>query len=263
MRSAVHAGLPQPGPGRAGRRRHRPSWPGSGRAAGAVAHEVRRSLTERSGTPVPPGAWQLLDDPAPPGTWPRTCRGVLATAGRAALAPAAGAAGRRHALPDPAAGRLRAGAGLGRAGPRSRWPGAPSSTMAPSNDRTARRLRAAAHAERVHLAEVVGVMDPPGRPAWCIPARGASASCGSPPRRGSSTPSAGCSAGPAPRAGTLTDPASTHTLADRRGLAPCRGPSTSPSCTRPAWWAAGDTGTRSCTTRRRSGRSWLPGADQQ
>jgi hypothetical protein len=29
-----------------------------------VAHEVRRSLTERYGAPLPPGAWQLLDDPA-------------------------------------------------------------------------------------------------------------------------------------------------------------------------------------------------------
>jgi DNA-binding transcriptional ArsR family regulator len=29
-----------------------------------VAQEIRRSLTERAGAPVPPGGWELLDDPA-------------------------------------------------------------------------------------------------------------------------------------------------------------------------------------------------------
>jgi DNA-binding transcriptional ArsR family regulator len=29
-----------------------------------VAEEIRRSLTERAGAPVPPGGWELLDDPA-------------------------------------------------------------------------------------------------------------------------------------------------------------------------------------------------------
>ena len=97
-----------------------------------VAHEVRRSLTERSGAPVPPGAWRLLDDPA---ATRDLVADLLAQSWEllvaAALAAAARVPGHGRGLPDSDPGRLRAGAGPRRPASRGRaGPAMPSSSRA-------------------------------------------------------------------------------------------------------------------------------------
>ena len=149
-------GLPQPGPGRA----RSPTSPAELARVRAtppeqVAHEVRRSLTERFGAPVPPGAWQLLDDPAATRDlvadlleqcwqllvephWPRL-RDLLE----------ADVAFRTQTLADYGLERV-----LGDLHPRVRWTGRALVIQGFEPGRCQlERSRAAAHAQRVRLAE--------------------------------------------------------------------------------------------------------------
>ena len=187
-----------------------------------VAHEVRRSLTERSGAPVPPGAWQLLDDPAATRDlvadlleqcwqllvaphWPRL-REFLDT----------DVAFRTQTLADYGLERV-----LADLHPRARWTGRALVIQGFEPGRCLLNGAGLLLMPSVFLwPSLAPVIDPPARPALAYPARGI-AELWQPAR----TPQSDALARLLGRTRaalleSLAEPASTHTLARRHGLAP-------------------------------------------
>ena len=187
-----------------------------------VAHEVRRSLTERSGAPVPPAAWQLLDDPvatrdvvadlleqswellvAP--HWPRL-REFLDT----------DVAFRTQTLADYGLERV-----LADLHPRARWTGRALVIQGFGQSRCLLNGAGLLLMPSVFLwPSLAPVTDPPARPALAYPARGI-AELWQPAR----TPQSDALARLLGRTRaalleSLAEPASTHTLARRHDLAP-------------------------------------------
>lgn len=188
---------------------------------GQVALEVRRSLTERSGEPVPEAAWRLLDDPvatrdaladllercwqllvAP--HWPRL-RDLLQADVRH----------RTQTLGDYGLERV-----LTDLHPRARWSGGAIVIDRPA----AERYQLAGAGLRLMPSvfgwpDLAAVVDPPARPALVYPARGI-AELWQPARTGHSDALAALLGRTrAALLESLAEPASTHTLARRHGLA--------------------------------------------
>jgi DNA-binding transcriptional ArsR family regulator len=187
-----------------------------------VAHEVRRSLTERYGAPVPPGAWQLLDDPA---SIRDLAAGLLEQCWQLLVEPhwprlrdriEADVAYRTRMLADYGLERV-----LGELHPRVRWTGR---ALVIKGMEPARRHLDGAGLMLMPSAfawpSLAAVIDPPSRPALVFPARGI-AELWQPTR----TPQSDALARLLGRTRaalleSLAEPASTHTLARRHGLAP-------------------------------------------
>ncbi len=186
-----------------------------------VADEVRRSLTERNGAPVPPGAWQLLDDPA--ATRDRVAD-LLAQCWQLLVEPhwprlrdriEADVAFRTRTLADYGLERM-----LGDLHPRVRWTGR---SLVISGMGTARRHLGGAGLLLIPSAfgwpSLAPVIDPPSRPALAYPARGI-AELWQPARTAQSDALARLLGRTrAALLESLAEPASTHTLARRHELA--------------------------------------------
>jgi DNA-binding transcriptional ArsR family regulator len=187
-----------------------------------VAHEVRRSLTERYGAPVPPGAWQLLEDPA---ATRDLVADLLAQSWELLVEPhwprlrdriEADVAFRTRMLADYGLERM-----LGDLHPRVRWTG--RALVIKGMDPARRHLDGAGlmlMPSAFAWPSLAAVIDPPSRPALVYPARGI-AELWQPAR----TPQSDALARLLGRTRaalleSLAEPASTHTLARRHGLAP-------------------------------------------
>jgi DNA-binding transcriptional ArsR family regulator len=187
-----------------------------------VAHEVRMSLTVRGSEPVPDAAWQLLDDPlttraliadrleecwelliAP--HWPRL-RDLL-QADVLYRTRALGDYGLEHVLAD--------------LHPRVRWTG--RSLVVPASEPARRRLTGSGlllMPSAFIWPSMALIVDPPAHPALVYPARGIAELWQ--PTRTSRSQALGRLLGRnrASLLESLAEPASTHTLAARHGLAP-------------------------------------------
>jgi len=186
-----------------------------------VAAEVRRSLTERYGAPVPPGAWQLLEDPA--ATLERVAD-LLAQCWQLLVEPhwprlrdriEADVAFRTRTLADYGLERM-----LGDLHPQVRWTGR---SLVISGMGTARRHLGGAGLLLIPSAfgwpSLAPVIDPPSRPALAYPARGI-AELWQPARTAQSDALARLLGRTrAALLESLAEPASTHTLARRHELA--------------------------------------------
>jgi DNA-binding transcriptional ArsR family regulator len=187
-----------------------------------VAHEIRRSLTERYGAPVPPGAWQLLADPA---ATRDLVADLLAQCWQLLVEPhwprlrdriEADVAFRTRMLADYGLERM-----LGDLHPRVRWTG--RALVIKGMDPARRHLDGAGlmlMPSAFAWPSLAAVIDPPSRPALVYPARGI-AELWQPAR----TPQSDALARLLGRTraallASLAEPASTHTLARRHGLAP-------------------------------------------
>jgi DNA-binding transcriptional ArsR family regulator len=186
-----------------------------------VAHEVRRSLTERYGTPVPPGGWDLLDDPA---ATRDLIADLLEQCWRLLVEPhwprlrdriEADVTFRTRTLADYGLERM-----LGDLHPRVRWTGR---ALVIKGMEPARRHLGGAGLLLMPSAfgwpSLAAVIDPPSRPALAYPARGI-AELWQPAR----TPQSDALARLLGRTRaalleSLAEPASTHTLARRHELA--------------------------------------------
>jgi DNA-binding transcriptional ArsR family regulator len=187
-----------------------------------VAHEVRRSLTERSGAPLPAAAWQLLDDPA-------ATRALLADllerCWQLLIAPHwlrlhdlldADLAFRAQTLADHGLERV-----LGDLHPRVRWTGqAMIIDEAPAGRCQLRGTGLLLMPSAFAWPGVAAVTDPPALPALIYPARGI-AELWQP----AATPRSAALARLLGRTRaalleSLAEPASTHILASRHELAP-------------------------------------------
>jgi DNA-binding transcriptional ArsR family regulator len=187
-----------------------------------VAHEVRRSLTERSGAPLPEAAWRLLDDPAATRAlladlleqcwqlliaphWPRL-RDFLDT----------DLAFRTQTLADYGLERV-----LSDLHPQARWTGrAMVIDQAPAARCQLRGSGLVLMPSVFVWPSLIAVVDPPAPPALVYPARGI-AELWQPAR----TPHSDALARLLGRTRaalleSLAEPTSTHTLASRHGLAP-------------------------------------------
>ncbi|HUY52510.1 MAG TPA: DUF5937 family protein [Streptosporangiaceae bacterium] len=186
-----------------------------------VAHEIERSLTQRSGAAVPPDAWRLLDDPA-------ASRGLLADlleqCWRLLIAPHWPRL--RELLDADVAFRTQtlAGYGLERVladlHPRAHWTGR---AIVIDGFEPGRCLLSGAGLllmPSVFLwPSLAPVTDPPAQPALAYPARGI-AELWQPSRTGQSEALARLLGRTrAALLESLAEPASTHTLARRHGLA--------------------------------------------
>ena len=186
-----------------------------------VTVEVRRSLTERYGAPVPPGAWQLLEDPA--ATLERVAD-LLAQCWQLLVEPhwprlrdriEADVAFRTRTLADYGLERM-----LGDLHPQVRWTGR---SLVISGMGTARRHLGGAGLLLIPSAfgwpSLAPVIDPPSRPALSYPARGI-AELWQPARTAQSDALARLLGRTrAALLESLAEPASTHTLARRHELA--------------------------------------------
>jgi DNA-binding transcriptional ArsR family regulator len=187
-----------------------------------VAHEIRRSLTERYGAPVPPGAWQLLEDPAAARD---LVADLLAQCWQLLVEPhwprlrdriEADVAFRTRMLADYGLERM-----LGDLHPRVHWTG--RALVIKGMDPARRHLDGAGlmlMPSAFAWPSLAAVIDPPSRPALVYPARGI-AELWQPAR----TPQSDALARLLGRTraallASLAEPASTHTLARRHGLAP-------------------------------------------
>jgi DNA-binding transcriptional ArsR family regulator len=186
-----------------------------------VAHEVRRSLTERYGAPVPPAAWQLLEDPA---STRDLVADLLAQCWELLVEPhwprlrdriQADVAFRTRTLADHGLERM-----LSELHPRVRWTGR---ALVIAGMEPARRYLGGAGLLLMPSAfgwpSLAAVIDPPSRPALAYPARGV-AELWLPAR----TPQSDALARLLGRTRaalleSLAEPASTHTLARRHDLA--------------------------------------------
>jgi DNA-binding transcriptional ArsR family regulator len=189
---------------------------------GQVAHEVRQSLTQRSGDPVPATAWRLLDDPA---ATRDMLAGLLEQCWQLLIAPhwprlqdllQADVQHRTRMLGDYGLERV-----LSELHTRVRWTG--RSLIIGVPDTRQHRLAGAGLllTPSVFLwPGVAAVVDPPARPALAYPARGIAELWQPAPTRHSGA--LGRLLGPTRAAllESLAEPASTHTLARRHGLAP-------------------------------------------
>lgn len=187
-----------------------------------VAYEVRRSLTDRGGAPVPESAWRLLDDPA--STRARLAD-LLAECWELLVAPHwprlrdlldSDVAFRTRTLADYGLERV-----LGDLHPRARWTGrALVIAEAPAG---LCRLRGAGLLLMPSVfvwPGLAAVTGPPARPALVYPARGI-AELWQPASTGHSDALARLLGQTRARLlESLAEPASTHTLAGRHGLAP-------------------------------------------
>jgi DNA-binding transcriptional ArsR family regulator len=187
-----------------------------------VAYEVRRSVTERGGAPVPEAAWRLLDDPA--ATRARLA-GVLARCWQLLIAPHwtrlsdlldSDVSFRTRTLADYGLERV-----LGDLHSRARWTG--HSLVITAVPRGVCRLRGAGLLLMPSVfvwPSLTTVTDPPARPALVYPARGI-AELWQPARTRHSDALARLLGQTRARLlESLAEPASTHTLAGRHGLAP-------------------------------------------
>ena len=187
-----------------------------------VEQEVRRSLTERSGDPAPEAAWRLLDDPVATRT---VLADLLEQCWRLLIAPhwprlrdllQADVRYRTQMLGDYGLERV-----LSDLHPRARWTG-----RAIVVDQAGAERHRLAGAGLLLMPSVfvwpslAAVVDPPARPALVYPARGI-AELWQPTH----TSHSGALASLLGRTRaalleSLAEPASTHTLARRHGLAP-------------------------------------------
>ena len=187
-----------------------------------VAHEVERSLTERSGEPFPPDAWRLLDNPA-------ATRDLLADlleqCWRLLIAPHwprlrelldADVAFRTQTLADYGLERV-----LADLHPRVHWTGRAIVIDGLGPGRSQLGGAGLLLMPSVFLwPSVAPVIDPPARPTLAYPARGI-AELWQPARTGHSDALARLLGRTrAALLESLAEPASTHTLARRHGLAP-------------------------------------------
>jgi DNA-binding transcriptional ArsR family regulator len=187
-----------------------------------VSREVRRSLTERSGEPVPDVAWRLLDDPAATRTmladllercwqlliaphWPRL-RDLLEADMRH----------RAQALADHGLERV-----LADLHPQARWTGRAIVIAQPGTQR--HRLAGAGLLLMPSVfvwPGLVTVIHPPARPTLFYPARGIAELWQPAPTGHSGALARLLGRTRAALLESLAEPASTHTLARRHGLAP-------------------------------------------
>ena len=187
-----------------------------------VAHEVRRSLTERGGAAVPEAAWRLLDDAA--ATRARLAD-VLARCWQLLIAPhwprlrdllGSDVAFRTGTLADYGLERV-----LGDLHPRARWTGRTLIVAGAAGGVC--RLRGAGLLLMPSVfvwPSLATVTDPPAHPALVYPARGI-AELWQPARTRHSDALARLLGQTRARLlESLAEPASTHTLAGRHGLAP-------------------------------------------
>ena len=187
-----------------------------------VAYEVERSLTERGGEPVPEAAWQLLDDAAATRAW---LADLLAECWRLLIAPHwprlrdlldSDVAFRTQTLADYGLERV-----LDDLHPRARWTGRALAIAGPPTDQYRLRGTGLLLIPSVFIwPGLAAVTGPPARPALVYPARGI-AELWQPARTGHSDALARLLGQTRARLlESLAEPASTHTLAGRHGLAP-------------------------------------------
>ena len=187
-----------------------------------VARELERSLTQRSGVPVPPGAWRLLDDPAASRA---RLADLLEQCWRLLIAPHwprlhefldTDVAFRTQTLADYGLERV-----LADLHPRARWTGRALVIQGFEPGRCLLNGAGLLLMPSVFLwPSLAPVIDPPARPALAYPARGI-AELWQPAR----TPQSDALARLLGRTRaalleSLAEPASTHTLARRHDLAP-------------------------------------------
>jgi DNA-binding transcriptional ArsR family regulator len=187
-----------------------------------VARELQRSLTERRGEPVPEEAWRLLDDPL-------ATRGVLADlleqCWQLLIAPhwprlrdllQADVLYRTQRLGDYGLERM-----LDDLHPRARWTGHSIVIDGPA---AGRHRLGGAGLQLIPSVFVwpkpVAVIDPPAQPALAYPARGIAELWQSAPTRNSDALARLLGRTRAALLESLAEPASTHTLARRHGIAP-------------------------------------------
>jgi len=187
-----------------------------------VAREVQRSLTQRAGTPVPDAAWRLRDEPAATGA---LLADLLEQCWQLLIAPHWPRL--RDLLDADLAFRAQTLAGYGLARvlgdlhPQARWTGrAIVIDRAPPARRHLRGAGLLLMPSVFTWPNLVAITDPPAEPTLVYPARGI-AELWQPAR----TPHSDALArllGQARAAllESLAEPASTHTLARRHGLAP-------------------------------------------
>ena len=187
-----------------------------------VAGEVRRALTQRAGEPVPESAWRLLDNPT---ATRALLAGLLEQCWHLLIAPhwprlrdllQADLLYRAQLLADYGLDRV-----LADLHPRAHWTG-----RAIVIDRSDEERRPLAGAGLIIMPSVfvwpnvTAVTDPPAQPALIYPARGI-AELWQPARTDHSDALAGLLGRTrAALLESLAEPASTHTLAHRHGLAP-------------------------------------------
>lgn len=189
--------------------------------ASQVAHEVRRSLSERP-TPAPEGAWRLLDDPA--ATRARLAD-LLEECWNILLAPhwqqlrdllQADVAYRAQTLADYGLERV-----LGDLHPRAQWTGRALVIDRPGQAR--HRLAGAGLLLMPSVFVWPGLavtIDPPARPSLVYPARGIAELWQPTQTRRSTALARLLGKTRAALLQSLAEPASTQTLARRHGLAP-------------------------------------------
>jgi DNA-binding transcriptional ArsR family regulator len=187
-----------------------------------VAREVERSLTQRSGAPVPEAAWRLLDDPA---ATRAKLADLLEQCWQLLIAPHwprlrdlldADLSFRIQTLADYGLERV-----LGDLHPEARWTGrAIVIDRAPAGRCQLRGVGLLLMPSVFVWPSLVAVTDPPARPALVYPARGI-AELWQPARtRHSDALARLLGRTRAALLESLAEPASTHTLARRHGLAP-------------------------------------------
>jgi DNA-binding transcriptional ArsR family regulator len=187
-----------------------------------VAHEVRRSLTERVGEPVPETAWRLLDDPVACRTW---LADLLEQCWHLLIAPhwarlhdllRGDILYRTQTLADYGLERV-----LNDIHSTVRWTG--QSLQVEASSATQHQLAGAGLLLTPSVfvwPGLVVVTDPPARPTLVYPARGIAELWQ--PAATSQSEALGRLLGQTRAAvlESLVEPASTHTLARRHGLAP-------------------------------------------
>lgn len=187
-----------------------------------VAREVRRSLTQRSGEPVPAAAWRLLDDPV---VTRAMLAGLLEQCWQLLLAPhwprlrdllLADVSYRTQILAGYGLERM-----LGDLDPRARWTGSAMVVDGPETGEHRLGGTGLVLMPSVFLwPSLAAVIDPPAQPTLMYPARGI-AELWQPARTTHSAALARLIGNTrAALLESLAEPAATHTLARRHGLAP-------------------------------------------
>ena len=214
--------LSQPRPGRARHRHRRSARPGPRDPARTGGGGSAAQLTQRSGAPAPEAAWRLLDDPVATRDHARRPAGaVLAAADRAALAAPARSSPGRRAVPDRRCWATTASSASsptcirGRAGP-----AAASSSTSPRLSDTGSRARGCCSCPAYSCGRTWSPSSTQARPALVYPARGIAELWQPTPPAHSDALASLLGRTRAALLESLAEPASTHTLARRHGLAP-------------------------------------------